>query len=713
MSRRERKRRRDRRRGHPLRRTIVVSALVFLGGLGIAVGAAVGWVASVANSAPNLSQLKPRTPGQLSKVYAGNGQLMGYINSSVLRTPVSGSQIPQTLKNATVAIEDRRFWHHGALDYTGIVRAAIKDVLSGGGSLQGASTLTMQLVDNLYLHGVTHNLQYKIKQAKLAQELYSKHSKNWILDSYMNDVPYGTVYHQTAYGVAAASQMFFAKPVSKLDLAQEALLAGLPQAPTSYNPFEFPSLARARRHNVLQAMVQSHYITQAQANKANAEPLEVRHSLAFDRRKYQYAFDYIVQELDQRFCPGHTPTTPCPAVDQGGLKIYSTIQPHDMVLAQQAVLAHEGGPGQPAAALAAVDPGTGDLVAIANTSSYQKSSFDYATQAHRQPGSSFKVFALMTLIHDYDGDPSKTFYNSHFLAAGWLPSDPTWSVHTAELTYQGRISITRATIISDNTVFAQLAVDLGMDKFDRMAHAMGIVSKLTGNPAEVIGGLTYGVTPLEMADAYSTLAAGGIHAPVRAISKVVFPNGRTVYFTAPRHRVFSYGESYAATKVLEGVITQGTGTAAGYGCPAAGKTGTAENLANAWFVGYTPKLATAVWVGYPQGNIGMPNGFGGTLAAPIWHDFMQAASGGYCGDFAPPTTPWTGVQFKGPHSVSSASPPHPTASTPSATVPAPGAFSSPPQGSPPPVVPGGPQPNPKKTGKPPGPGNGGPPKKHG
>jgi penicillin-binding protein 1A len=390
-----------------------------------------------------------------------------------------------------------------------------------------------------------------------------------------------------------------------------------------------------------------------------------------------------------------------------------------MALAQHAVLAHEGGPGQPAAALAAVDPGSGNLVAFANTSSYQKSSFDYATQAHRQPGSSFKVFALMTLIHDYNGDPSKTFYNSHFLAPGWLPSDPTWSVHTAEMTYQGNISITRATIVSDNTVFAQLAVDLGMDKFDRMAHAMGITTKLNGNPAEVIGGLTYGVTPLEMADAYSTLADGGIHAPVRAISKVVFPGGRTVNFSEPTTRVFSYGEAYAATKILQQVILQGTGTAANYGCPAAGKTGTAENLANAWFVGYTPKLATAVWVGYPSGNVPMANGFGGTLAAPIWHDFMSASANGFCGNFAAPTTPWHGTPFTGPHSSSSGSNNPNGRSLANGAVPPPGAytnpqlFAQPPQG-PPPAVPGGPPPK-HNGGKPPSvpPGGGGPPsKKH-
>jgi penicillin-binding protein 1A len=342
-------------------------------------------------------------------------------------------------------------------------------------------------------------------------------------------------------------------------------------------------------------------------------------------------------------------------VDQGGLKIYSTINLHDEQLAQQAVDSHEGGADNPAAALASIDPTNGHLLAIANTSKYSQTSFDYATQGRRQPGSSFKMFALMTLIHDYDGDPNQTYYNSHFLAAGWLPSIPSWSVHTAEQTYQGDISITKATIVSDNTVFAQLAVDEGMDKFDSIARSMGITSPLNANPAEVIGGLTFGVTPLEMADAYGTVANGGDHIPPTAVDKVVFPDGSTMNFGEPTHtQVFSYPETYEATSVLKQVITNagGTGTAANYGCPAAGKTGTAENLANAWFVGYTPRLSTAVWVGYPSGNLPMANGFGGTLAAPIWHDYMQQASNGFCGDWNSPNVPWHGVQFVGGHSLS-------------------------------------------------------------
>ncbi len=660
--------------------------------MGIGVLAVIGWVTAVAASAPNLSQLKPQTPGALSEIFAANGEPLGYIDSTVLRTPVSGHRIPQVLKHATVAIEDRRFWQHGALDYTGILRAAVRD-LFGGGHLQGASTLTMQLIDNLYLKDVTHNLAYKIKQAKLAQQLYNKHSRIWILDHYLNDVPYGTVGGQTAYGVGAASELFFDKPVWKLDLAQAALLAGLPQAPSLYNPFLYPNLARGRRANVLQAMVQSHYISQVQANAAKREPLQARHSSLFGIRRYPYVFDYVVQELHQRFCPNKAPTKPCQAVDRGGLKIYTTIHPTAELQAERAIRAHEGGPGQPAAALSSVNPANGDIVAIANSSTYAQSRFDYATQGLRSPGSSFKVFALMTLIHDYDGDPNKTYYNSHYLAAGWDPAAPTWAVHTAEETYQGVINITKATVVSDNTVFAQLMVDLGVNKFNKIARAMGITSPLGDNPAEVIGGLKYGVSTLEMADAYATLADGGLHRAPHAIARVVFPSGRTINFDPPAKRVFSDGETYAATKVLQGVITQGTGTAANYGCPAAGKTGTAENLSNAWFVGYSPKLSTAVWVGYPDNN-NVTVGFGGTLAAPIWHDFMQAASNGYCGSFTPPAVPWTGVQFTGPHSASKSQAGVNGSGQSASQLPGqytnPQVFSQPPQGPPPPVVPGTP-----------------------
>jgi penicillin-binding protein 1A len=627
---------------------LVVCALV-VGAVSIA-----GWVVNVAHTAPNLSSMKALTPGSPSQVFAANGTSLGYIWSPDIHYGVSGSRIPTVVKDATVAIEDRRFYQHGALDYQGILRAAIKDAVSGGHSLQGASTLTMQLVDNLYLsHKLrdTRDLKYKIAQAKLAEQLAAEHTKPWILDGYLNEVPYGAVGNQEAYGVGAAALMFFDKPVQKLSLPQAALLAGLPQAPSAYNPFTESAAAKRRRAEVLRAMVTAHYITQTQADRANRAHLELKHDDAFLVHHQPYVFDYVKQQVAQDLCP-KTPKN-CPELSRG-LKIYTTIDLRKQALAQQAIANHEsllaeqGGPGAAAAGLASVDTSNGHILAIANSSTYQQTTFDYATQAQRQPGSSFKTFALMTLIHDDHGDPNTTYYTSKLLSAGWLGADPTWSVHTAEESYQGDINVTKATIVSDNTVYAQLAADLGWDKLDDTAHAMGINSPLDGNPSEVIGGLRVGVTPLEMADAYTTLANGGIHIPTTIIDKVVFPDGSIRNFgNPPQTRVFPYDEAYEGTSVLKQVVTSGTGTQANYDCPVAGKTGTANNYENAWFVGYSPRMATAVWVGYPQGDIPMADGFGGTLAAPIWHDYMETASGGYCGDWKAPTEPFQGSAFFG------------------------------------------------------------------
>jgi penicillin-binding protein 1A len=637
----------------------------------ISSAAAVGWVVSVANSAPNIRQLRPRVPGTLSEVYAGNGSLLGYISAGVLRTDVNANKMPPLLREATVAIEDRRFWQHGGVDYQGILRAGIKDLLSGGTTVQGGSTLTMQLVGNIYLPNQIaehHNLKYKIIQAKLANELEDQHSKSWILTQYLNDVEYGTVGGQQAIGVGAASQVFFDKPVGQLDLAQVALLAGLPQAPSQYNPFQAPELARHRRAEVLAAMVQSRYITRAQAAKANASPLGVRANDTYDVVNQPYVFDYVEEQLVQRFGQA--------AVDRGGLQVYTTINLHDQAQALSAILDHEGGPGDPAAALVSIDPSNGHILAMQNSTTYGETNFNYAADAERQTGSAFKVFVLMALIHDYDGNPLSTYYDSHFLQPGWLPGYPTYAVHTAEETYQGVISVARATTISDNTVFAQLGVDLGMDKVDAMAHAMGVTAPLFGYPSEAIGGLKIGVSPLQMSDAYATLANGGLHIPPTIINKVVLPDGSVVNLGNPTPtRVFSDAEAYAGTKVLETVVTSGTGTAAEYGCPAAGKTGTTSNYTDAWFVGYTPQFSTAVWVGYPNSTISMPDGFGGTLAAPIWHDYMEDASDGYCGDFPEPEVPWTGAAYFGAHSsvyVPTPTPtPTPTTATPGTTIPSP------------------------------------------
>ncbi len=523
----------------------------------------------------------------------------------------------------------------------------------------------MQLVDNVYMPRSlksNHDLKYKIIQAKLAEQLEAKHSKNWILNSYLNDVPYGTVGGQTAYGVGAASQIFFDKPVSKLTLAQAALLAGLPQAPSQYNPFLDRAAARHRRARGApvdgdrrlhhpgpgqRGQPRSRWRSRRAGTSTRFASSRTCSTTSSNRSPRTCAPD---ARTTARRCTGRSEDLHDDRPAQAGAR--SAGDPRHRVAARRTEPRRHS-----AAALASINPANGNIEALATSANYSQTKFFYPTEAHRQPGSSFKVFALMTLIHDYHGDPNSTYYTSKFLPAGWLSEDPTWSVHTAEETYQGTINVTKATIVSDNTVFAQLAADLGWSKLDATARAMGITSPLDGNPAEVIGGLRIGVTPLEMADAYGTLANGGSHVPATIINKVVFPDGSDRNFGDPPHtQVFTDGEAYAATSVLKQVITSGTGTAANYGCPAAGKTGTANALENAWFVGYTPRMSTAVWVGYPQGNLPMADGFGGTLAAPIWHDYMQAASGGYCGNFAPPTTPFVGTAFFGHFSATGRAP---------------------------------------------------------
>ncbi|MGC9220218.1 MAG: transglycosylase domain-containing protein [Solirubrobacteraceae bacterium] len=671
MTRRERQRRR-RKHKHPTLRAVMLSGGLLAGLLVLALGGFALWVVHTADSAPNLSNLAPRLPGQNTEIFAAGGQPLGYVSSAVLRTVLTQQQEPKLLREATVAIEDRRFFQHGGVDYEGLLRAAIKDVFEGGG-LQGGSTLAMQLATNVYLPptvAATHNLRYKIIQIKLANELEAQHSKNWVLTQYLNDVPYGTTYGQTAIGVAAGSQMFFDKPVNRLDLAQIALLAGLPQAPSEYNPFVNKPLARWRRGLVLAAMVRSGYISHAQAAAANAAPLQVHQNQRYDSIRQPYVVQYVEQQLLQDLGAR--------VVDAGGLKVYTTINLADQTAAAAAIKANEGRPGDPAAALVAVDAATGQIVALQNSTTYGvghgQTQFDYATQAARQTGSAFKAFVLMTLIKNYDGDPSQTYYDSHFLRAGWLPGYPTYSVRTAEYSYLGVINVTRATAVSDNTVYAQLGVDLGMNNVDETAHQMGITAKLTGNPAEAIGGLKYGVSPLQMADAYATLANGGEHVPPTIIAKVVLPDGRVIDLgNPPQTRVFTPGQAYEGTQTLQTVIQWGTGTSANYGCPAAGKTGTTSNYTDAWFVGYSPKISTAVWVGYPNSDVymndvnGLGPGYGGTLAAPIWRQFMKQASAGYCGSFPAPSKPWHGVEYFGKHAVDTYIPPRTTTTATTAT----------------------------------------------
>jgi penicillin-binding protein 1A len=652
MSRRERHKRRQRNRGHPAVRGITVVFLVALAVAGLGVAGVVGWVVSVAESAPSINKLKPLDEGANSLVYTHDGKRLGFIPALNLRTPVPDARIPRVVKQATVAVEDRRFYKHKGVDYEGVIRAAVKNV-SNKKTVQGGSTLTMQLVRNIYLpdERQTKSFERKIREAKLAQELEERHpglgGKRWILDKYLNSVAYGTVGGQSAIGIEAASRMFFGKPARKLTLPQAALLAGLPQAPTTYNPFLSPSKAYARRAEVLDAMVTAGQITPAEAAEARKAKLGVKPNHYYTARREQFFFDFVKDELFKRYG--------AKAVRQGGLRIYTTVDFKLQDQARKAIAGQLNQPGDPSSAIVTIDPRNGHILAMASSQSYGKTKFNYATQAHRQPGSTFKVMVLMAALAR-GVDPDSTTYSSHLLAPGWLPGYPDYKVETYGHSYSGQMNLVRATLASDNTVYAQLGADLGPEAVRDAAYKMGIKTHLDAYPAEALGGLKYGVSPLEMANAFATIASGGWRNKPVAVLKVIHPDGRVDDLgKGKRVKAFSDGVAAEATKVLHQNVLGGTGVSANYGCPAAGKTGTTSDYKDAWFVGFTPRLSTSVWVGYPNPPIPMRSVHGITVAgatfpAGIWHDFMDVAHGSYCGDFRPPKEAFSAAPFFGKYS---------------------------------------------------------------
>lgn len=645
MSRQARQRRRRRNRSGP-------SRIVFVGLSGVAgaivLGAivAIGYVLSVAQSAPSLDALQPRLAGSSSQVFAANGTRLGFIQSDVLRSPITTGEMPTVLRNATVAIEDQRFYQNNGVDLTGIFRSAVKDVLHGQ-ALQGASTITMQLMRNVYLGSDTHSFKQKIDEAKLAIEYNKRHSKRSILTDYLNSVAYGTVGGQTALGVQAAARIFFNESASQLNLQQAALLAGLPQAPSQYNPFLYPGTARDRRNQVLSKMAELHYISHARAASAQSAPLEVRHGDYYTRRQESFFFEYVRRQLVRRYGLNR--------VEQGGLKVYTTINLNMQSQARKAIAQVLNQQGDPASAIVTIDPRNGYIDAMAESESYDQSQYNLASQGHRQPGSTFKAIVLADAL-SRGVDPNSTYYNSHTLSPGWLTGYPSYEVKTFENTSSGKsINLVSATLASDNTVYAQLAADLGEETVTQMAHKLGVQEYLHSYPAEALGGLTVGVSPLEMADVYATLADGGWRNTPIAITKVVFPDGHadTNWGKPHRVKVLSEGVTAEETNILEQNVQSGTAVRSAISCPTAAKTGTTSNLVDAWLDGYTPNYSTSVWMGYPNKLVPMTEVHGqpqqgGYLPAEIWHAYMAAVTEGQsCAQFPSPTEPLSYQPFFG------------------------------------------------------------------
>ncbi len=638
----QRSRRRQRHRGGAGAKILLVAfsviALLAIGVIGVA-----SWVLDVAAKAPSLAACKPVEKGGNTTIYAGDGSKLGVVRSDVARAPVSIERIPRNLQHATVAIEDERFYEHGGVDPEAIARAALKN-LEAGKTVEGGSTITQQLVRNLCIRNPARDIERKIIEAQLAIEYAERHSRREILDQYLNTASYGTIEGSTAVGVGAAAKIYFSKPVQKLSLEGSALLAGLPQAPSEYNPVLHPKAALARRNAVLAKMASLGYTSPQRAQQARQRGLGLNLNEGYFDKRDPYFFDYVEDKLIQAYG--------VEAVRKGGLEVHTTIDPRLQDVGLEGMRSALPYSEDPASALVSVDPRNGHIEAMVSSSYYGQSKFNLAAQGHRQPGSTFKTFVLTTAIKQ-GIDPYSTYYTSKPLDLD-LPEWGHWEVATADEGYLGRVNLQQATVASDNTVFAQLDLDVGPRQVKATAKSMGIESPLDGIPAEGIGGLRIGVSPLEMADAYATLAAGGIHRNPIAIERVVFPSGRVEEPEKPQpRRVVPEAVAYEVWRLLHDNITEGTGTAAYTGCPGqGGKTGTTDNYTDAWFAGFQPNLATAVWVGYPESNeiemtsVHGTTVFGGTFPADIWHS-LYANAEVPCEEFDEPKEPVSWAPYYG------------------------------------------------------------------
>jgi len=627
---------RRRRRRRRIRRALLVRVALLVAAVAALTIGAAGIAGTVLLSDCSLSKLRPVALGQNSFLYAADGTLLGSIPSSTNRRPLELGAISPWLAKATVAVEDRRFYHHGGVDYRAILRAAWADAWAGH-VVQGGSTITQELVRNLYLRHPRQTIGRKIEEACLANKLAGRWSKSTILAAYLNEVYYG----RHAYGAEAAAQTYFSRHADELTLPEAALVAGLPQAPSTYDPFRHPGWALDRRDEVLRAMLRAGDITHAEYDRAVAAPLGLHPGTLYTDVRHPDFFGYAEQQLVAQYGRRR--------VEAGGLHVLTTIEPRLQQAARKSIAARLPHATDPAAALVAIDPSNGAVRAMASyTPGGGRLDFNLATQSRRQAGSAFKPFVLATALNEgvslytwFSGPPEYTITDPLCSTNGVL-----WDVHNYADESAGTMNLIDATAHSVNTIFAQLVDKVGPENVVPVAHRMGITTPLAPVCSITLG--TQAVDPLEMADAYATLAARGIHHAPAALARVTGPTGAVLGRIRPHdgERAVPLTTADLTTYVLQRVVQYGTGTAASLGVrPVAGKTGTAENYADAWFCGYVPQLAACVWVGYPgserplQDVEGLPAVFGGSIPAEIWHDFMTAAlANAPVEQFAAPTT---------------------------------------------------------------------------
>jgi penicillin-binding protein 1A len=580
-----------------------------------------------------------------SQILAADGSLLERV-ASYNRKAVPLSAIDRPTQKAVLAVEDARYYSYGTIDPIALVRAALAD-LHAGAYVEGGSTITQQLAKDLFT-GDAPTLARKIHDIVDAIRLSHTYSKQRIFDAYLNEIYLG---HGT-YGIAAAAGFYFGVSPGQLTLTQAALIAGLIRSPTFYDPVAYPERALRRRDYVLRRLNVLGWISPQAFHRGMASPL----GLSINRRQTamsgpdSYWTQYVIQSFLANPAFGSTAQRRAHLLYEGGVKIYTTLQPNLETAAERVLARRMSGSGMPQSALVSITPSTGaiDAMAVGNDP-WGPNTYDLATDpgGGRTAGSSFKVYTLATALEQgispnavYNGDSPRTIPN--------CGGGQTWTLTNAE-PGGGDYPLWMATADSVNTVFAQVIDQVGPDNVALVAKRMGITTPLTPVCPLTLG--TSPVTPLDMTSGFATLADHGTHCVPYPISRVVGADGQTIYQAQPQcTRAIPRSVADEETAILEGVIGFGTATAANIGRPAAGKTGTGQNYQDAWFLGYVPQMATGVWVGYAAAEKPMPNvpgygpGFGGVLAAPIWHDYMLYATRGMPvrGFAAPP------IRFGGP-----------------------------------------------------------------
>jgi penicillin-binding protein 1A len=511
-------------------------------------------------------------------------------------------QMPDKLKKAFVAIEDRRFYEHDGVDYKGVTRALVQNITSRN-LVEGASSLNQQLARMVYLNQ-ERNFWRKLREVRLAQRLNQGLTKDQILERYLNLVYLG----EGTYGVADSAWVYFSKTVDQLTLAEMATLAAMPPAPNKYSPFVNPRFAEQRRNLVLDRMVEAKFITAAEAKTAKAEPLKPKRSpIKREAQEARYFTKYIEQELPQRIS--------AKAIKAGGLIVETTLNPEWQTKAEEVVNStvrnNRGSFGQ--AAMVSIDPRTGGIRSMVGGTDFETHQFNRVTQAKRQPGSTFKPIVYATAIAG-GISPYKTYLDAPFEVDRYKPKN-------AGKKFKGQISMHDALINSVNIIAVKILIDTGWQPVIDNAKKMGIESKLEPYYSLALGGLE--VNLLELTSAYSTFADRGIHNPVHGITRVTNQKGEILYQNKPEPvKVFEPGTTAIMTWMMRGVVNEGTATSAQIGRPVAGKTGTTDKERDLWFIGFVPQLVTGVWLGNDNNH---PTGNASSTAAYAWSRFMTTA----------------------------------------------------------------------------------------